>query len=452
MPNILVVDDEQTTRDALDMILRREQHEVVSAASGDTAFDHLKTHGADLVISDVKMPGKMDGLALLRQVKALDAGIVVIMMSGHSDVTAAVEAMKEGAFDYLIKPFEKDDVLRAVQKALTLRAVLVENLTLKRQVQDQFARSQVIGASPIWRQICDLVEQVAPSRATVLVFGESGTGKELIANLMHRLSPRAAQPFITLNSAALPDSLLEAELFGYEKGAFTGALQQKPGRFELADKGTLFLDEIGDMPLGAQAKLLRVLQEGTFERLGGSKTQHVDVRIVAATNKDLQQEIEAQNFREDLFYRLNVISLTLPSLRDRREDIPLLAAHFLQKYANQYQKEITAIQQDALERLQAYDWPGNIRELQNAIERAAVLTHESMLNVSHLPPPLQDVKPLKIQSDAYSFPQHATLANVERAAIEHALKLTEGNRQEAADYLDIGVATLYRKIKEYQLR
>jgi DNA-binding NtrC family response regulator len=450
MATILIVDDEQNTRDALDMILRREEHEVIAVDSGETALDHLNTHEVDLVLSDVKMPG-IDGLTLLCRVKAHDAGIVVVMMSGYGDTTAAVEAMKEGAFDYLVKPCKKDDVLRTVAKALKRRAVLVENVVLKRQNQDRFDRAQIIGSSSAWRQVCDLVEQAAPSRATVLITGESGTGKERIASLVHRFSPRAEQLFVTLNAATLPESLLEAELFGYEKGAFTGALQRKSGRFELAAGGTLFIDEIGELPLSAQAKLLRVLQEGTFERLGGTKTLHVDVRIVAATNKNLVEEIDSQRFREDLYYRINVVNIELPPLRERPEDIPLLAAHFLRQYAAQNQKEISAIQQDALRRLQVYTWPGNVRELENVIERAVVLTPTSTVEIEHLPPHLQDSDPVPIPSEGFALPLEATLAEIERAAIEQALKRSGGHRQTAARMLDIGSATMYRKLKEYEL-
>jgi DNA-binding NtrC family response regulator len=451
MAHILIVDDERHTLDALSVILRRESHAVSMATSGKEALDHLQEQDVEIILSDVKMP-EMDGLALLRQVKSEHRSIVVVMMSGHQDVGAAVEAMKEGAFDYLIKPFGKEDVLRTVQKALTLNALLVENLTLKRQVYDQFARAQVIGSSPVWRKICEMVEQVAPARATVLITGESGTGKELIASLLHRLSPRAERPFITLNAAALPATLLEAELFGHEKGAFTGAQQRKPGRFELADGGTLFLDEIGDMPMEVQVKLLRVLQDGTFERLGGTRTLQVDVRVVAASNRDLTQEVEAQRFRLDLYYRLNVITLPLPPLRERREDIPLLVAHFLRKYAEENRKEVTAVQQQTLQRLQAYDWPGNVRELENVIERAVVLAQGSTIGLSELPDHLRATEPVPPSDDQLTLPSHATLADIERAAIVHALQQSGGNRQAAARALNIGVATLYRKLKDYQLQ
>jgi DNA-binding NtrC family response regulator len=297
-----------------------------------------------------------------------------------------------------------------------------------------------------------MVEQVAPAKATVLITGESGTGKELIASLLHRLSPRAERPFITLNAAALPATLLEAELFGHEKGAFTGAQQRKPGRFELADGGTLFLDEIGDMPMEVQVKLLRVLQDGTFERLGGTRTLQVDVRVVAASNKDLTQEVETQRFRLDLYYRLNVITLALPPLRERREDIPLLVAHFLRKYAEQNRKAVTAVHQQTLQRLQAYDWPGNVRELENVIERAVVLAQGSTIGVAELPGHLQETELVPSSDDQLTLPTSATLADIERAAILHALQQSGGNRQAAARALNIGVATLYRKLKEYQLQ
>jgi two-component system, NtrC family, response regulator HydG len=450
MASILIVDDERNTCDALAVILRREGHAVSSAASGDAALSCLQDFSTDLVLSDVKMPG-MDGLSLLSRVKSQHPGLPVVMMSGHSDVTAAVEALKQGAFDYLVKPFGKEDVLRAVQKALAMRAVLVENMALKLQVQNHSARSRVVGGSTAWRRVCAMVDQVAPSRATVLLTGESGTGKELIAGLLHRLSPRAERPFITLNAAALPDTLLEAELFGYEKGAFTGALQRKPGRFELADGGSLFLDEIGEMPMGVQTKLLRVLQEGTFERLGGTRTLRVDVRIITATNKALEQEVAAQRFRADLYYRINVIAIQLPPLRERREDIPLLVAHFLRHYARENNKTITTVHPQALHRLQLYDWPGNVRELENVIERAVVLASGQTIGVSDLPPHLRDKQSLPVY-DQIILPGSATLAQIEREAIIQTLKRHVGNRQAAARALDIGVATLYRKLKEYHLQ
>ncbi len=392
-------------------------------------------------------------MSLLRQIKAQYSGVVVVMMSGHNDVTAAVDAMKHGAFDYLVKPFGKHDVLLTVQKALTLRAVLVENLALKRQVAEQVSQANGIGSSPAWRRMCDMAQQVATARSTVLLTGESGTGKELIAHVLHRCSPRAARPFITLNAAALPDTLVEAELFGYEKGAFTGAIQRKPGRFELADGGTFFLDEIGELPLPAQAKLLPVLQEGTFERIGGTQTLKMDVRIIAATNRDLAQEVAAQRFREDLFYRINMIAIALPPLRDRLEDIPLLMAHFLRMYAEQNGQEITTVQQEVVQRLQAYTWPGNVRELANVIERAVVLAQGPTIEVADLSPHLQAMEPETASPSRFVFPPpNATLHDIEREAIVQVLQQHHGNRQAAARHLGIGAATLYRKLKAYHIQ
>jgi len=449
MAGILVVDDTRSTCTALAAILGREGHTVVTAPSGAEALAHLETSEVDLLLCDVRMP-KMDGLTVLRRAKAHDGGIAVVMISGYSDITVAVEAMKEGACDYLVKPLGADDVRHAVQKALALRALLVENLVLKHQVRDQFTRLQVIGSSPTWHQICELVRQAAPARATVLITGESGTGKELIASLLHRLSPRAESPFIVLNTAALPATLLEAELFGYEKGAFTGALQRKLGYFELANRGTLFLDEIGDMPPEVQAKLLRVLQDGTFQRVGGTQTLQVDVRVVAATNKELAREVTAGNFRQDLYYRLNVINVALPPLRERRPDIPLLAAHFLRKYAEENQKQVTAIQQEALQRLQAYRWPGNVRELENVMERAVVLAQGTTITVHDLSLEEQGSPVVTDTRDSFVLPANATLAEVEREAIIQALQRNQGNRQAAARQLAIGPATLYRKFKAYK--
>jgi two-component system, NtrC family, response regulator HydG len=452
MAHILVVDDERSTLEALSAILRREGHVVFTAVSAQEALVQLEEgEELDLLLSDVRMP-KMDGLELLRHIKAHQAEIVVIMMSGHQDVMAAVEAMKAGAFDYLVKPFGREEVVRTIQKALAHRSLLVENLALKRQVRYQGVRSQVIGSSPAWRKVVEMVEQIAPSRATVLIAGESGTGKELIAGLIHQLSPRADRPFVTLNAAALPATLLEAELFGHEKGAFTGAQQRKLGRFELADGGTLFLDEIGDMPPEVQVKILRVLQDGAFERLGSTRTLQVDVRVVAATNKDLMQEVEAGRWRLDLYYRLNVISLRLPALRERREDIPLLVAHFLRKYAAQNNKQVSGIQQQVLQSLQSADWPGNVRELENVIERAVVLAKDPIIGIAELPGHIQEKELAPAPGDHFALPCNATLAEIEREAIVQALQHSGGNRQATARSLNIGLATLYRKLKEYRLQ
>lgn len=450
MASILVVDDARSALKALEAILSRAGYTVHTTTSGEEALNRLAEQDVELLLCDVKMP-KMDGLTVLRRVKATDASVAVVMISGHNDIATAVTAMQEGAYDYLLKPLSRDDVLRAVQKALAVRALQVENLLLRRQVRDHFARAQAIGSSPAWRRVSQMVEQVAPSQATVLLTGESGTGKELIAGLLHRLSPRAEHPFIVLNAAAMPATLLEAELFGYERGAFTGALQRKPGHFELADRGTLFLDEIGDMPLEVQAKLLRVLQDGTFKRLGSTRILQVNVRVVAATNKNLTQEVAAERFRQDLYYRLNVITLQLPPLRERRSDISLLAAHFVRKYAQENRKKVTAIQQEALQRLRNYSWPGNVRELENTLERAVVLAQGPAITVAdlHLDDPPERLPDTR---DYFVLPADATLAQIEREAIVQALQRSKGNRQAVARQLAIGPATLYRKFKEYQIQ
>jgi DNA-binding NtrC family response regulator len=451
MATILVVDDARSTLRALEVLLRREGYTVLTAVSGEEGLSHIEQQEVDLLLCDVKMP-TMDGLTVLRQVKAQDVGLAVVMMSGHGDIATAVSAMKEGACDYLVKPFGEEEVRRVVQKALAMRGLLVENLLLKRQVREQFARAQVLGASPAWNQVYQIVQQVAPSQATVLLIGESGTGKELIAGLLHHLSPRAARPFIVLNAAAMPATLLEAELFGYEKGAFTGALQRKPGHFELADGGTLFLDEIGDMPFEVQAKLLRVLQDGTFKRLGGISTMQVNVRVVAATNKELTKEVAAARFRQDLYYRLNVITIHLPPLRARLQDVPVLAAHFLHKYARENHKEISGIQQEAMEHLRACDWPGNVRELENVIERAVVLAKGPVITPADLYLEAQQTKAPLNTNDYFVLPATSTLAQIEREAIIQALRHTEGHREATARLLNIGSATLYRKFKEYQIQ
>ena len=451
MASILVVDDSCSQRRALEALLSREGYTVLIAASGDEALAHLEQHEVDVLLCDVSMP-TMDGLAVLRHVQAHDAGIAAVMMSGHGDITTAVAAMREGAYDCLVKPISGEDLLSTVQKTLAMRALYIENLVLKRQVYDQFARANVIGPSPAWQRVCQMVKQIAPSQATVLLTGESGTGKELIAGLLHRLSPRAERPFIVLNAAAMPATLLEAELFGYEKGAFTGALQRKPGHFELADGGILFLDEIGDMPVEVQAKLLRVLQDGTFKRLGGIHTLRANVRVIAATNKELSKEVAAERFRQDLYYRLNVITIHLPPLRERIQDVPLLAAHFLQKYARENHKAIVAIQQEAIEHLMKYNWPGNVRELENVIERAVVLAKGSVITLADLYLEEQPEKAPFNTNEYFVLPARSTLAQIKREAIIQALRHTDGNREATARLLNIGVATLYRRFKKYQIQ
>ena len=451
MPHILVVDDVLSTLKALETILSHEGYTVTTTTSGEQALSLLQQHDIDLILSDVKM-ASMSGLDLLRQVKADYPDIGVIMMSGYQDIGVAVEAIKAGAFDYLVKPMSRESTVRTVQKALAMHALVMENLALKRQVREQFSPSEVIGSSLAWRRIRELVGHVAPSQATLLLTGESGTGKEIVATMVHRLSTRATHPFIVLNAAALPPALLEAELFGHERGAFTGAHERKPGHFELADGGTLFLDEIGDMPIEIQAKLLRVLQDGTFKRLGGTRELQVDVRLITATNKNLMEEVRLRHFREDLYYRLNVIALRLPALRERRSDIPLLVSHFIRKYAQMNHRQVTSIQPEALEALKTYDWPGNVRELENVIERAVVLCQSNPITLADLSLNHQRLGRLMDEDDYMVLPVNATLAEVERETIVQALQRHAGNRQATARQLAIAPATLYRKLKEYHLR
>jgi DNA-binding NtrC family response regulator len=388
------------------------------------------------------MPG-MDGLVFLKTVKKINPYLPVIIITGHGSVETAVEALKEGAFDYLSKPVRLKEVLRHASRALEVQALKLENVNLRKRLKRMSLPREVVGRSPSFAHVLEIVRQVAPSRSTVLLSGESGTGKELVTNLLHHLSPRSDRPLVKVNCAAIPETLLEAELFGYEKGAFTGALQQKKGRFDLAHEGTLFLDEVADMSLTLQAKLLRFLQEGEFERVGSEETIKIDVRLVAATNQNLVDAIEGRLFREDLYYRLNVISIHLPPLRERRDDIPLLAEFFIQKYAAENKRKISGLSQDCLEALISYPWPGNIRELENVMEQMVVMTQEPVLKRDALPAKLLDRNQ---QSRSIILPLGSTLQSIEQAAIRETLVLTGGNKEQAAAILGIHVATLYRKL------
>jgi len=454
MATILIVDDARSTLRALEVILKREGYTVLTAASGTEGLTHIEQHEVDLLLCDVKMP-KMDGLTVLRQVKAEDTGIAVVMMSGHGDISTAVSAMKEGAFDYLVKPFGEDEVLRAVQKALAMRALVVENLLLKRQVRDQFARAHVIGSSPTWNRVYQMVQQVAPSQATVLLTGESGTGKELIAGLLHRLSPRAERPFIVLNAAAMPATLLEAELFGHVRGSFTGAVSDRRGLWEEATGGTLFLDEIGDTSQAMQVKLLRALQEKEIRRVGASRTTQVDARVIAATNRDLEAEVPTGHFREDLYYRLSVVTLRVPALRERRSDIPLLAERFLRGAEENAARGSLKFIEETIRVLVAYDWPGNVRELQSAVEHAALHARGASIAPEDLPPRLQaaEVREAAARSPlAALFDDLPTLDELERRYLLHVLEVVGGRRTRAAGVLGIDRRTLYRMAERFGIQ
>jgi two-component system response regulator HydG len=441
---ILVVDDDDANRVTLERLLRREGYEVHHAASGRDAIETLRARAIDLVLTDLKMPG-MTGLDLLRAVRAIDPDVEVVVMTAYGTVETAVEAMKDGAYDFVAKPLKRIELVTTVRKALEKRGLQIENRHLREQL-GAIGRGELVGRSDVMRALLAEVEQVAPSDATILLTGESGTGKGRIAQLLHRMSRRRAQRFVTVNCAALPESLLESELFGYEKGAFTGAISRKEGRFDLAAGGTLFLDEVTEMPPTVQVKLLRVLQEGEYERVGGTETIRADVRVVAATNRDIEGAIAAGMFRQDLFYRLNVIRLDIPSLRAREGDVPLLAQHFLHTYAVKNGKEVAGFEPDALDALAAWSWPGNVRELENAIERAVVLSREARIGLQDLPPAVRQGRGGRA---FLSFEVGTPLKVIERRMIEATLRQVGGDKNLAANLLGITARTIYRREAEW---
>ncbi len=439
---LLVVDDDRANLASLERIFQREGLEVVTASDGKAALDILRRQRISVCLTDLMMPG-MSGLDLLRAIKTVSPETETVLMTAFGTVETAVEAMKEGAWDFVTKPFKRIQIVKAVARALDQQSLVLENQVLRAQLQDSRRDRTIIGNSLPMRQVMDMVGQVAPSSATVLLLGESGTGKELFARAIHNQSSRAQRPFIALNCAALPESILEAELFGHEKGAFTGATARRQGRFELADSGTLFLDEIGEMSTQVQVKLLRVLQEGEFERLGGTQTLKVNVRIIAATNKDLEAEVAAGRFREDLFYRLNVISLTLPPLRERKDDVALLAHHFIKLYAAKNGKRITGLSREALDALMVWHWPGNVRELENAVERAVVLCRGESLALEDLPPQIREGE---AATKVLTIPIGTPLEDIEKMVIRETLAATRGDKRLTAQLLGIATRTIYRKI------
>jgi len=443
---ILVVDDEDNARRAIATILGEEGYEVAEASNGVDALARIADFSPAVVLSDVRMP-QMDGLTLLKKAREQGAEATFVMMTAFASVETAVEAMRAGADNYLVKPLDADAVLVILSKALEKRSLRREAESLRDQVRQRTRFHNIIGDAPQLQGIYDVVRRAAATRATVLILGESGTGKELIAQALHQESPRKDKPFVRVHCAALSESLLESELFGHEKGSFTGAVARKEGRFELADGGTLFLDEIGEISSAVQVKLLRVLQQREFERVGGTQTLKVDVRIVAATHRDLTAEVKAGRFREDLFYRLNVVSLTLPPLRDRKSDIPALASHFLEKYSDSYGKEVKGLAPGTLQALLAHDWPGNIRELENAIERAVVLAQGPELTADDLPHVLRGPRPLG--SGPSNLIPGASMATIEREAILRTLEMVQGSTSRAAEILGISVRKIQYRLKEY---
>jgi nitrogen regulation protein NR(I) len=456
---VLVADDELNMRRVLEAILRREGYDVITAANGAEALGGMSAN-IHTVITDLKMPG-LDGMGLLKRLSIDYPDVPVVMITAHGSVENAVEAVKLGAFDYLEKPFEQEQIRQVVAKAINTYALSRKDA--RPEEPSERGRFRLVGQSPAIRQIYAVVEKVANTPSTVLISGESGTGKELIARALHENSKRHAGPFIKINCAAIPKTLMESELFGYDKGAFTGAVGAKPGRFELAHGGTLFLDEIGEIPVEMQVKLLRVLQESEFERVGGIKTIKVDVRLVTATNRDLLEEIGAGNFREDLFYRLNVVPIQIPPLRERREDIPLLADHFIAKFNERLKKQIVAISPEAVEQLVAYNWPGNIRELENLMERTILFCEGPEIRVSDLPPEIVGTSVAASAAaavDGEARPAAGSLKEavraeterVERELIQRALDATGGNVTQAARKLKISRKSLQTKMKELGLR
>ena len=446
---ILIVDDDGSMRHMLSLILKREGYEVQAVGKGSEALNLVASESFDFILSDVVMPG-MGGLELLQALKEKKVEATVIMMSAYGNLGTAVEAMKRGAYDYISKPFRPDEVLLALRKAEERENLRKENLRLRREVSREYAFGNIVGKSPKMMQLFDTIKKISEYKTSVLIIGESGTGKEMVARCLHYNSPRNNGPFEALNCGAIPETLLESELFGHEKGAFTDAKREKRGSFEMAHQGTLFLDEVGEMSLTAQVKLLRVLQEGEVKRLGSERAFTVDVRIIAATIQDLSRAAAEGKFREDLFYRLNVLPVHLPPLRERKEDIPLLVEHFIHKYNEQHRLNTEGVAEDVLARLLEYSWPGNVRELENAIERAMILAQGKKIEADCLPSEVLGTRPSwkkDLWGDEYSIKKASRI--MEEELIRKALKKTGGNRSHAVKILEISHPALLSKIKEY---
>ena len=454
METILVVDDEKNYLLVLSAVLEEEGYEVLTAQGGHEALEIQKSSDLDLILTDMKMPA-MDGIDLLENIKALDPDLPVIMMTAHGTIDKAVEAMQKGAYSYILKPFDNERLTIYVKKAVSLFQVVKENRQLRETVKSQYRFGNFIGKSKPIRDVFEMIRKVAPSNATVLIEGESGTGKELVAKSIHFNSPRRDKPFIAVNCSALAESLLGSELFGHEKGAFTGAVARKKGRFELADHGTLFLDEIGELSQNLQVKMLRVLQEKTFELVGGTRPITTDIRVIAATNKTLKEEMISGRFREDLFYRLNVVRIGLPPLKQRKEDIRLLVNHFIDKYASERKVDIPVkgVDQEVDRLFFNYSWPGNVRELENLIERVMILSPNDTIQVADLPMDFKDNvhNALHLEGIPSDASLYETLATIEKAMIERALKMADNVQAHAAAMLGIGKSGLNQKIKKYNL-
>ena len=454
MDKILIVDDEKNYPTILGEVLKEEGFEPVTAASGLMALEILKSESIDLVLTDVMMPG-MDGIELLDQIKEFNATLPVIVMTAHGSVERAVEAMQKGAFTYILKPFDNDSLVAHITKALAIHEIVKENSRLREEISTRYNFDNIIGKSKPMKELYNVIQKVAPTNASVLIEGESGTGKELAARSIHYNSLRSEFPLVAVNCTAFAESLLESELFGHEKGAFTGAASMKKGRFELASQGTLFLDEIGELPTSIQVKLLRVLQEKTIERVGGTTPLPVDFRLIAATNKNLEQEVEQGHFREDLYYRLNVVKAVMPPLRERDGDIPLLVNHFIQKYAHERKstQPLNGVDPQAARLLFEYAWPGNVRELENIIERAVILATGDSITMEDLPMKLRSQSGTPSSLQLEDIPENAglseTLMAVEKRMIKRAMALSGNVQTRAAEILGIGKSGLNQKLKKY---
>jgi two-component system response regulator HydG len=446
---ILVVDDEESHRIMLRAVLSADGYAVAEASDGTEAVRAVGKEAFDLILMDIRMTN-MDGIEALTEIRKISPLVPVLIMTAYASVKTAVEALKAGAFDYLTKPLDIEELKILIEKALEHYHLRAENLVLKERLGDRFDFSRIIGRGQKMKSLLETLAMVAPSDATVLLMGESGTGKEVVANAIHHNSPRAGQPFIKVSCAALPETLLESELFGHEKGAFTGAVSRREGRFQLAHRGTLFLDEVGEMSPAIQTKLLRVLQEKEFEPLGGVRTVKVDIRLITATNLELDKEITAGRFREDLYYRLNVVPIVLPPLRERKEDIPPLADHFLALYREKNKKSVKSISGKALDLLVRYDWPGNIRELENCIERAVIMTREEAIVPADFPPQIRMLS-MEGEREGFDIPYGISLDDMERALIVKTLAETGGNRTKTAEILGINRRTLQNKLRQYGL-
>ena len=452
---ILVADDEQSMREFLDIMLKKEGYKVSLASNGEEVAKLVDNDLFDLVLLDIRMP-KLDGISALKKIKSNAPETIVIMITAYASADTAIKAMKEGAYDYITKPFKVEEIKLIIKNALEKKNLQKENILLKQVVRDRFHFGNIIGQSPKMVALYDLLEKVSPTKTNILITGESGTGKELVAKAIHYNSPRKEKPFVTLNCGAIPESLIESELFGHMKGAFTDAIATKKGLFEVADEGTIFLDEISELPLLMQVKLLRVLQDREFKRVGGTEDIRVDVRIIAATNKDLEEAVKEKRFREDLFYRLNVIQIKLPPLRDRKEDIQPLANHFLKKYSQELSKAISKISPEALQILLNYEYPGNVRELQNIIERAVALEGSEELTPHNLSSylseqPLLKKGPIDIEIPSEGIDLEKMVEDLERSLLLKALDRTKGIKKKAAELLHINFRSMRYRLEKYGL-